>query len=99
MLSDIPKSNVLFLKDGIPDYKMQENTFGANIHSLLKNGFFLPNLPMGEFAYQKINEIFRKLNDNQFNEEDIEEMKQEISVIGEPYLKEQLLKLLRANQL
>lgn len=99
VLSDIPKSNVLFLKDGIPDYDMQENTFGANIHSLLKNGFFLPNLPMGEFAYQKINEIFRKLNDNQFNEEDIEEMKQEISVIGEPYLKEQLLKLLRANQL
>ena len=66
VLSDIPKCNVLFLKEGKPDYGMQENTFGANIHSLLKNGFFLPNLPMGEFAYQKINELFRILNENDF---------------------------------
>lgn len=99
ILSDIPKSNVLFLKDGMPDYEMQENTFGANIHSLLKNGFFLPNLPMGEFAYQKINEIFRKLNENQFDKEDIECIEQEISVIGEPFLREQLIKLLRSHQL
>lgn len=96
VLSDIPKSNVLFIKDGKPDYDMQENTFGANIHGLLKNGFFLPNLPMGEFAHQKINELFRKLNDHQYNEEDIAQIKQEISVIGEPYLREQLYRLLRS---
>lgn len=98
VLSDVPKSNVLFLKDGKPDYEMQENTFGANIHSLLKNGFFLPNLPMGEFAYQKINELFRKLNDHQYGESEIPQIKQEISVIGEPYLREQLYKLLRIAQ-
>lgn len=98
VLSDVPKSNVLFLKDGKPDYEMQENTFGANIHSLLNNGFFLPNLPMGEFAYQKINELFRKLNDHQYDESEIPQIKQEISVIGEPYLREQLYKLLRNAQ-
>ena len=97
VLSDIPKSNVLFLKDGQPDYSMQENTFGANIHSLLKNGFFLPNLPMGEFAYQKINDLFRILNEHQYednNEEHIKRLKQKITLIGEPYLREQAYKLL-----
>lgn len=63
ILSDIPLCNVLFLKDGKPVIRrIQENTFGANIHGLLKNGFFLPSLPMGEFAYDKINELFEKLN-------------------------------------
>lgn len=95
VLSDIPKCNVLFLRDGKPDYGMQENTFGANIHSLLKNGFFLPNLPMGEFAHEKINELFRRLNEYEYTKKDIEKLKQEISIVGEPYLREQLFKLLR----
>lgn len=97
ILSDIPKCNVLFLKEGLPDYQMQENTFGANIHSLLKNGFFLPNLPMGEFAYQKINDLFRILNEHQYednNRDYIKRLKQEITLIGEPYLREQAYKLL-----
>lgn len=97
LLSDIPKSNVLFLKEGKPSYEMQENTFGANIHSLLKNGFFLPNLPIGEFAYQKIDELFRKLNERQYDDEDVAQIRQEISIIGEPYLREQLYRLLRIN--
>ncbi|MCF2660291.1 hypothetical protein JQM83_14015 [Parabacteroides distasonis] len=50
ILSDIPKTHVLFLKDGDPERSMQENTFGANINSLLKNGFFMPGLPMGGFC-------------------------------------------------
>ena len=95
VLSDIPKCNVLFLNDGEPDYRMQENTFGANIHSLLKNGFFLPNLPMGEFAYQKINDLFRRLNEHQYDKSDEAQITQEISLIGEPYLREQLYRLLK----
>ncbi len=94
VLSDIPKCNVLFLDDGNPDYSMQENTFGANIHSLLKNGFFLPNLPIGEFAYRKINELFRILNDHQYKDDEIEQIKQKIALIGEPYLREQLYRLI-----
>lgn len=101
VLSDIPKCNVLFLKDGTPDYQMQENTFGANIHSLLKNGFFLPNLPMGEFAYQKINELFMILNEYRYDPDDkrqIKQLRQLITLIGEPYLRNQALyKLLNCN--
>lgn len=92
ILSDIPKENVLFLNNGIPDTQMQENTFGANIHSLLKNGFFLPNLTMGEFAYHKINRLFAKLNANDVKVTEIAELNKEITLVGEPYLREQLFK-------
>lgn len=100
VLSDIPKCNVLFLNDGKPDYRMQENTFGANIHSLLKNGFFLPNLPIGEFANQKINELFRQLNSDDYDhsENNVMKIKKEIALIGESYLREQLNRLLRQRQ-
>ena len=90
ILSDVPKSQVMFLEDGMLRNTMQENTFGANIHSLLKNGFFLPNLPMGEFAYEKINELFRKLNEGDFGNE-YQDLYQQILLVGEPYLRSQLL--------
>ena len=57
ILSDLPKENVIFLENGKqvnPDIKQ---TFGANIHTLLSNGFFMSDGLMGEFAKSKINEI------------------------------------------
>ena len=103
ILSDIPKCNVLFLKDGMPKDIMQENTFGANIHTLLKNGFFMPNLPIGEFAYGKINALFNKLNTGDFDNDDEEKRKkdlndiyQQILLVGEPFLRNQLLMLYNA---
>lgn len=94
ILSDIPKCNVLFLRDGMPKDIMQENTFGANIHTLLKNGFFMPNLPIGEFAYGKINKLFGKLNSGDLNpNEDLDDIYQEILLVGEPFLRNQLLLL------
>lgn len=93
ILSDIPKSNVLFLENGKPVEPMQENTFGANIHSLLKNGFFLSGMPMGDFAKQKINALFEKLNDGHFSLEEYKAMENEILMVGEPYLRGKLLEL------
>lgn len=96
ILSDIPKSHVLFLKDGVPNTDMQENTFGANIHSILTNGFFLRSLPIGEFAHSKINDMFEKLNGAQVKRTDKEERKRlysDIARVGEPYLREQLMRL------
>jgi len=61
ILSDIPDTKILFLDkkdepnakslpaDGVP-------TFGANIHELLINGFFMKN-SIGEFALETINSI------------------------------------------
>ena len=97
ILSDIPLCNVLFLKHGRPTFsQMQENTFGANIHGMLKNGFFLPSLPMGEFAHEKINNIFERLNGYQLdprNREQEDWFYSNIMRVGEPYLREQLMRL------
>lgn len=93
VLSDIPKTNVLFLKEGKPAYEMQMNTFGANIHHLLKNGFFLPGLPMGEFAHRKIDNLFAKLNGGDFPLDNLEGIYDEIMQVGEPVLRNELLTL------
>lgn len=97
ILSDIPLCNVLFLSEGKPyDDKVQENTFGANIHGLLKNGFFLPSLPIGDFAHEHINMLFEKLNGfvlEPESEEQREWFYSNIMRVGEPYLREQLMKL------
>lgn len=96
ILSDIPLCNVLFLKDGRPSMAMQEDTFGANIHGLLRNGFFLPSLPIGEFAFEKINTLFEILNRFKIDRNDKEmaaEIYSYIMRVGEPYLREQLMSL------
>lgn len=91
ILSDIPKSNVLFLEDGLPVFPMQEDTFGANIHTLLHNGFFLSNVPIGAFAQQKINSLFGRLHKG----EATDDIYNDILLVSEPILKAQLLKLYR----
>ena len=57
ILSDLPKENVIFLKDGKQINPDITQTFGANIHTLLSNGFFMSDGLMGEFAKSKITEI------------------------------------------
>ncbi|MCH7535568.1 MAG: AAA family ATPase [Bacteroidetes bacterium] len=62
ILSDIPNENVLKLIDGIPQpYNPSEQTFGANVHDLLANDFFLKNGFMGKFAKGQINEVIDTL--------------------------------------
>ncbi|MBD5235795.1 MAG: AAA family ATPase [Barnesiella sp.] len=94
ILSDIPKCNVLFIKDGRPDYSMQEDTFGANVHTLLRNGFFLDTVPIGEFAKIKINEMFALLNESRsLTRDELDLLEKEIYLVSEPLLRSQLLKL------
>lgn len=54
ILSDIPISNTLKLKNGLPDKEVDKQTFGANIHDLLANDFFMSDGFMGEWAKNKI---------------------------------------------
>lgn len=60
ILSDIPKENVLFLEVDEVDKKSKPtnfkkmNTFGANIHDLLADSFFIGDGLIGEFAKEKI---------------------------------------------
>lgn len=89
ILSDIPKNNVLFLDNGNSVRTMQEDTFGANIHTILQNGFFLESLPIGEFAKKKINELFAELHKGKCDESTYNL----IQLVSEPVLKSQLLKM------
>lgn len=61
ILSDIPSSNILRLDNGNVLESDQE-TFGANIHDLLANDFFLENGFMGEFTKKEINNAIEHLN-------------------------------------
>ncbi|MGB3751081.1 MAG: AAA family ATPase [Arcobacteraceae bacterium] len=60
ILSDLPKENVIFLENGIQkDPFKDKQTFGANIHTLLSDGFFMKDGLMGEFAKDKIQSIIK----------------------------------------
>lgn len=94
ILSDIPRQNVLFLKDGKPDRSMQEDTFGANIHTLLQNGFFLDSVPIGAFAKEKIANLFRLLNKSErLSSDEMRQLEAEIPLVSEPLLRSQLMRL------
>ncbi|MEA2018918.1 MAG: AAA family ATPase [Campylobacterota bacterium] len=91
ILSDLPKENVMFLKEGKqvdPDI----NTFGANIHTLLSHGFFMDGGLMGEFAKGKIEEIIEDLNKKSYKPKKKEKVRilQIIKSTGEPFLKNKL---------
>ncbi|ASC94017.1 AAA family ATPase [Sulfurospirillum diekertiae] len=53
LLSDIPKENVIFLKDGKQDNPDIPQTFGANIHTLLSHGFFYERGADGRICERK----------------------------------------------
>ena len=94
ILSDIPRQNVLFLKNGAADRSMQEDTFGANIHTMLQSGFFLNSVPIGDFAKVKINRMFALLNQSSaISKEEMERLHNEIPLVSEPLLRNQLMKL------
>jgi len=75
-----------------------EQTFGANIHTLLSHGFFMKDGLMGEFAKEKITEVFEYLKNDEplktIKKEDIEYV---IGLIGEEFLREKLLNMYRAK--
>ncbi|MGD9554662.1 MAG: AAA family ATPase [Arcobacteraceae bacterium] len=65
ILSDLPKENIIFLENGKQVNPDIEQTFGANIHTLLSHGFFMKDGLMGEFAKGKIEEIKKFYDFNQ----------------------------------
>ena len=117
LLSDIPKQNIIFLDTDdegkckvVDGLKEKKETFGANIHTLLSDSFFMEDGLMGEFAKSKINEIidFHKEVEKENKKEQsnftslkirYEEYKikfwQVQSIIGEEYLKQVIKNHLR----
>ncbi len=92
VLSDIPMSNILHLKNGTSQDKAQfRNPFGANINDILYQSFFLENGFIGEYARKKILETVNLLNKpikSIFDKKEI--IRERISFIGEPIIQKQL---------
>ncbi|MDR6943706.1 AAA family ATPase [Mucilaginibacter pocheonensis] len=63
ILSDIPGVNVLRLESGKPARFHQKQTFGANIHDMLSDSFFMGDSLIGQFAEEKINECISYINE------------------------------------
>lgn len=48
---------------------------------------------MGEFAHQKINHLFALLHSGDFKANELEKIRQEIQLVGEPVIRQQLMML------
>lgn len=101
ILSDIPAQNILRLEEGKVSGKEFGETFGANIHDLLANDFFLDDGFMGQFAKERIEDLIKYLR-YQPNEKESKsnvkpkdawdgaKAKEIISIVGEPILQMKL---------
>jgi len=93
ILSDIPSSNILRLKKGEPKPEGNQS-FGANIHDLLANNFFLGDGFMGGFAKSKIDSLIDFLKSNKGADVwNAENSLNVINLIGEDLIKQILLDL------
>jgi len=106
LLSDIPKQNIIFLdtdEEGkckvVDGLKEKKQTFGANIHTLLSDSFFMEDGLMGEFAKGKIDKAITLLNQEYLSDEELKYCEQIISIIGEPIVKNQLQRMLDSKRL
>ena len=96
VLSDIPARNILALKKDIRDKeKISLSTFGANIHEMLKNSFFLKNGSIGDYAYFVIQQLIDSLKNIAENNGAIDksvELHDKIMLIDEPIIRNVLLR-------
>lgn len=100
LLSDLPNEHILFLEKENGKcrvVKVQERTFGANIHSLYAHAFFLSNgkAAMGDFAKEQIKNLIDEIKNTDNKDEEI--LRKKIELIGEPLIRNQLKTMLENN--
>lgn len=97
ILSDIPETNILFLRKGDKAQDdVPQKTLGANIYDLLKSGFFL-DYAIGDMVQKKLQDImnvYYKMEGEKQREAFLEkkdEFKFTIDHLGEEYLQRNFL--------
>lgn len=86
ILSDIPATNVLFLKDGIPDNEAKKRiTFAENIGEMIYDSFFMEKT-IGDFVEYKLKELIRKRQGKKTTMSD-KEAKFILDNIGDPVIR------------
>ncbi|MEK6511207.1 hypothetical protein [Myroides odoratimimus] len=101
ILSDIPNSNVMYLKTNNKGESVniedKKTTFASNIHHLLGDSFFFENKTyLGEFARNEIKKVINYIKDSKENDkiENVEYYYNLIELIDEPILKNKLIEML-----
>ena len=93
MLSDIKPGNVIMIEKnqetGYSEGKVLQNTFAKNIQEIMKENL-IDNI-YGDFALAKINSMIERLNGEDEQEGNEEELLKEIHLISEPILRNKLL--------
>ena len=93
ILSDIPKDNILYLKDGETQSSDEfVNPFCANVNDILRQSFFLEHGFIGEYAQKKIVALMKLLTNYDENRGplDMSMAQKLISQVGDPVIKENL---------
>lgn len=94
VLSDIPSRNILALKVNGADImeKKRLSTFGANIHDMLKDSFFLTKGSIGAYANLVIKNIIQEMECAKENKgTDDTKIHERIMLIDEPIIRTALL--------
>ena len=95
MLSDIKPGNVIIIEKnqetGYSEGKVLQNTFAKNIQEIMKENL-IDNI-YGDFALAKINSMIERLNGEEEQEGNEEELLKEIHLISEPILRNKLLEM------
>ena len=95
MLSDIKPGNVIMIEKnqetGRSEGKVLQNTFAKNIQEIMKENL-IDNI-YGDFALAKINSMISRLNGEEEQEGNEEELLKEIYLISEPILRNKLLEM------
>ncbi|GAB3928124.1 AAA family ATPase [Larkinella terrae] len=101
IVSDLPKENLIFLKKENGNCKVvsfnEEQTFAANIHTLLSNQFFMQDGVVGKFAKTKLHEELKPLLDKNQKNVDEDRLRKIIALIGEPVLQSKLTEILNSK--
>lgn len=77
VLSDIMRSNSLYLQRGLPKTDNTNETFGANLYDLMQDSFFLEDNAIGVIATEYLRQLIQKKN----NVETISES--ELAMVGD----------------
>lgn len=103
IISDLPQQNVYLLKHDnkkiVLDNNKTEETFGGNIIDILRNPFFVEKSMVGLFSKNKINKLIEEIStEKKLSDEVFFNYKKMASIIGEPYVKNYIQRLIESKE-
>lgn len=88
ILSDIPASNILFLKDGTQDESKNKESlsFAQNIGEMMYDSFFMEKT-IGDFAESKLKELIKWKQGKESKIQNDDEAKRILNLVGDPVIR------------